>query len=179
MLAAWALILPLALDTFAVSATLGMQGLSRGDRARITALFTTFEGGMPVVGVLAGASLGRVLGGWAAWIAVAVLAGAGLLMLLGGEGDEDRVRRLARSRGPIQLALGLSISLDELAIGFTLGLLRLPLWAACLAIALQAALVTQLGLRLGRRVGEGLRENAERVAGAALVFLAVLLAVLR
>jgi putative Mn2+ efflux pump MntP len=46
------------------------------------------------------------------------------------------------------LLLGLSISLDELAIGFSLGLLRLPAAPVIALIALQALIVTQLGLRL-------------------------------
>ena len=179
MLAAWLLILPLALDTFAVSAALGLQGLERADRVRVTALFTAFEGGMPVIGALGGGFAGHAVGGAAHWLAVAVLAVAGLLMLIGRDDDEARATRLLREGGLSQLALGLSISLDELAIGFTIGLLRLPLWAACLAIAVQAALATQLGLRLGSRLGEELRENAERVAGVALVALAALFVVLR
>lgn len=49
----------------------------------------------------------------------------GLYTLFGSEeGEEDA--GLARMRGPAALLLGLSISLDELAIGFTLGVLRLP-----------------------------------------------------
>ena len=179
MLTAWVLILPLALDTFAVAAALGLQRLASRDRLRVTLLFTAFEGGMPLVGAVLGAALGRVVGGAAQWVAVAVLAGAGLLMLLSRDGDEDRLGRLARARGPLLLALGLSVSLDELAIGFSLGLLRLPLLVACLAIAAQAAIATQLGLRLGGRVGEGLRENAERAAGVALIVLAIVLLILR
>jgi putative Mn2+ efflux pump MntP len=179
LLAAWALVLPLALDTFAVSAALGLQPVGPAARARITVVFSAFEGGMPLIGALAGGALGRAAGGWAHWIALVVLAGAGLMMLLARDGDEARLARLAQARGPLLLALGLSISLDELAIGFTLGLLKLPLVAACVVIAVQAAVATQIGLRLGRRVGEELRENAERVAGVALIALAVLFAFLR
>lgn len=179
MLGAWVLILPLAADTFAVSAALGIRGISSRERARVTVLFTAFEGGMPLLGALGGGYLGARAGGWAHWLAVAILAGAGLLMLLERGEEEGRAERLARSRGPAQLALGLSISLDELAIGFTLGLLRLPLPAVCLAIAAQAALATQLGLRLGGRLSERLRENAERAAGVALLGLAVLFVFVR
>ena len=179
MLGAWALILPLAADTFAVSAALGMGGLGARDRARVTLLFTAFEGGMPVLGALGGGYLGTAAGGWAHWLAVAILGAAGLLMLFERGDDEGRAERLARSRGPAQLALGLSISMDELAIGFTLGLLRLPLLAACVAIAVQAAVATQVGLRLGGRLSERLRENAERAAGLALLGLAILFVFVR
>jgi len=66
--------------------------------------------------------------------------------------------------------LGLSISLDELAIGFGLGLLHLPTLAALGLIGrAQAFLVAQLGLRLGRRVGETVREGAETLAGVGLI----------
>jgi putative Mn2+ efflux pump MntP len=43
------------------------------------------------------------------------------------------------------LPIGLTVSLDELAIGFALGLSRVPVVAAVLLIAGQAFLVSQLG----------------------------------
>jgi putative Mn2+ efflux pump MntP len=50
------------------------------------------------------------------------------------------------------LGLGASISLDELAIGFSLGLARLPTVPVIIAIAVQAFLAAQLGLLLGTLV---------------------------
>jgi putative Mn2+ efflux pump MntP len=65
----------------------------------------------------------------------------------------------------------MSISLDELAIGFTLGLIHLPAVPVIIAIAVQTFVVASLGMRLGARVGEELRENAERLASRALIGL--------
>lgn len=62
----------------------------------------------------------------------------------------------------------MSISLDELAIGFNLGLAGSPNLPVIIVIAVQAFLAVQLGLALGTRVGERLRENAERLAALAL-----------
>ena len=73
------------------------------------------------------------------------------------------------------VVLGASISLDELAIGFGAGLLRLQIPALVIAVAAQAFIVTQIGIRLGDRVGERLREGAENVAGLALIALGVIL----
>jgi manganese efflux pump family protein len=42
-------------------------------------------------------------------------------------------------------------------------------------IALQAFIAAQLGLRLGSRLSERLREGAERLAGAALTGLGIVL----
>jgi putative Mn2+ efflux pump MntP len=68
-----------------------------------------------------------------------------------------------------------SISLDELAIGFSAGLLRLPIVAVVIAIASQAFIVTQIGVRLGDRAGGWMPEPTERLAGLALIGLGVIL----
>ncbi len=171
-----ALILPLSLDTFAVAASLGVAGLSGGERLRLGALFAVFEGGMPLVGLLVGAGLGRLVGGVADYLAIAALLGLGLYMLRSDdEAEERRVTMFARARGVAMLGLGLSVSLDELAIGFTIGLLRVPLVPAVVLIAAQAFVVSQLGFALGGRLAERVRENAERLAAAVLILLAALL----
>jgi manganese efflux pump family protein len=171
-----ALVLPLGLDTFAVAAALGIVGVSPPRRLRITLLFTAFEAGMPLIGLAVGAPLGHAIGGAADYIAIGVLLAFGLYTLLGSEqNEEQRVGQLTEMRGLGALLLGVSISLDELAIGFTLGLLRLPAGLVIVLIALQTVIVTQLGLRLGNRLSESLREGAERLAGAALTALGMVL----
>ena len=169
-----ALVLPLGLDTFAVAAAIGMLGAGEARRLRLSLLFSSFEAAMPLIGVALGAPLGRAIGGAADYVAIGVLLAFGLYTLLSSEEREDeRLAELAQVRGPGALLLGISISLDELAIGFTLGLLRLPIAPVIALIALQAFIVTQLGLRLGNRLSAHLREAAERLAGAALTALAI------
>jgi manganese efflux pump family protein len=169
-------VLPLGLDTLAVSAALGMIGLAPAHGVRISALFTAFEAGMPLLGLALGAPLGHAIGKAADYLAIAVLLAFGLYTLLSREPhDEQRLAELAQPRGLRALALGLSISLDELAIGFTLGLLRLPAGLVIAVIAVQTFAVTQLGLRLGSRISARLREAAEVLAGLALTALGVVL----
>jgi len=97
------------------------------------------------------------------------------MLLHEDEAEGEQVAQLAQGRGFALLALGLSISLDELAIGFSIGLLHLSLWLAIVLIGAQAFLFAQLGMRLGARLNETLRERAEQVAGIALLGLALLL----
>lgn len=170
------LVVPLGFDTFAVSAAIGLGGATKRERLRLGLLFSAFEMAMPLAGLLAGRALGGAIGGAADYAAIALLAGLGVWMLAGDEdASAERVARLSRGRGLGLLALGLSVSLDELAMGFTIGLLRLPVWVAIALIGAQAFLFAQLGLRLGQRVGEALRERAEQAAGIALLGLAILL----
>jgi manganese efflux pump family protein len=165
-----ALVLPLAADTFAVSAALGMLRLAPRRRVALSLTFAVFEGGMPVVGLALGAFLGRLIGSLADYVAIAALIGLGAYLLVQGEADEGaRLERLARSNGIAILGAGVAVSLDELAIGFTLGLLGVPIVAALILIAVQAFAISQLGFAIGARVSESIREGAERFAGIALI----------
>ena len=93
------------------------------------------------------------------------------------EGEEDKAARITTSRGLALVGLGISISLDELAIGFSIGLSGLPVIAVIVAIALQAFIAAQLGLATGAKIAERWRERAERLAGIALILLGVYLVV--
>ena len=170
-----ALVLPLSLDTFAVSAALGVGGLDRRQRLRLSLVLALFEGGMPVVGVLLGAAVAEALGSWADLAAAALLTALGLWMVFHDDGGEGS---LARAGAFGLLSAGLSVSVDELAIGFAVGLLRLPLAWVTVLIAGQAFVVSQLGLRLGNAAGSRLREWAERAAGLTLIAIGLTLLVL-
>ena len=174
MLRALLLIVPLGLDTFAVAAAIGMAGLPHRDRLRVSLIFAGFEMVMPVIGFVIGRALGGAVGHVAEYLAIAVLIAVGASMLRSSDDDESQaVETAARVHGVAVIGLGLSISMDELAIGFTLGLLGLPIAAVIILIGLQAFIAAQLGHRLGARLGERVVENAERLAGIVLVVLGV------
>jgi manganese efflux pump family protein len=171
-------VLPLGLDTFAVAAALGMRGLPSRQRLRVSLLMSGFEMAMPIVGLLLGHALGRLVGGAADYLAIAVLALLGLWMIVHEDDDEgSKVAELAQGSAFVLFVLGISISLDELAIGFTIGLLHLSVWLAIVLIGVQAFLFAQIGMRLGARLNETLRERAGQLAGLALIGLAILLGV--
>jgi putative Mn2+ efflux pump MntP len=172
------LVLPLALDTFAVAAAIGMAGLPHRERLRISLIVAGFEMLTPLVGFAAGRALGGAIGHIADYLAIAVLIGVGASMLRSSEQDEAHAVKAASGvHGLAVIGLGLSISLDELAIGFTIGLLGLPILVIVILIGLQAFIAAQLGHRLGARLGERVAEGAEKLAGSALVALGAALLV--
>jgi putative Mn2+ efflux pump MntP len=65
--------------------------------------------------------------------------------------------------------------MDELAVGFSMGTLGLPIIPAVIVIASQAFVLTFAGTALGNRIGERLTERAELVAGCVLCGLALVL----
>jgi putative Mn2+ efflux pump MntP len=174
-----AFVLPLGLDSFAVAAAIGAAQLtSAWQRLRISLIFVIFESGMPLIGLALGSALTRGIGVVADYLAAAAVIGIGLWMLLSDD-EDDKAARIITSRGLALLGLGISISLDELAIGFSIGLTRLPVIIVIIALAAQAFLAAQLGLATGARIAERWRERAERLAGIALILLGIYLVVER
>ncbi|HKC74671.1 MAG TPA: manganese efflux pump [Chloroflexota bacterium] len=180
------LILALGLDTFALSTTLGIAPLSRRARLRLALTFAAAEGLMPAVGLLIGRPLGEAVGRWDVYAAAALLLVTGLWMLREGLAEDDgrssgderaQALRLASAQGLSLVGLALSVSLDELAVGFSFGILRIALLPALVAIALQALLLSLCGLWLGRRVGRALGERAEMLSGVVLCLLGIALGV--
>jgi manganese efflux pump family protein len=168
-----AFVLPLGLDSFAVAAAIGASQLTTPrQRLRISLVFVIFEGGMPLIGLGLGTALARGIGHIADYLAAAAVIAIGAWMLFAGDqDDEEKASRIVASRGLALLALGISISLDELAIGFSIGLAHLPVTAVIVAIAVQAFVAAQLGLAIGTKISDSWRERAEQVAGGALVLL--------
>jgi manganese efflux pump family protein len=171
-------VVPLGLDTFAVSAALGIAGLPKEQRLKVSLLMSGFETAMPLVGVLVGHGLAQAIGGTADYLAATFLIGLGAFMLVArDEREAGTVSALVGNRGLALAGLGIGISLDELAMGFSIGLLHLSLPAAVILIGAQAFLLAQLGLRLGARLGEAARERVETLAALALLGLGVLVLV--
>ncbi|MGI8545765.1 MAG: manganese efflux pump MntP [Gemmatimonadaceae bacterium] len=177
MIATIALFLSLGLDTLAVALGLGVGGLPRDRWIRVGLTFALFEGAMPVVGLLIGQHVSGVLGEAAAYAAGTLLLALGGWEIREALTDDDvnaRTEEAARHDRSILLT-GLSVSLDELAVGFALGAVGVALGPALLYIALQAFALTFFGLWLGTRVGAKLGERAELTAGIVLALLGIAL----
>jgi putative Mn2+ efflux pump MntP len=180
-------VFPLGIDTFAIAAVVGGSSRLTGwVRWRISVIFVVCEGGMPLVGLALGASLGHVIGSMADYLSGGLLfALAGYLWWAERDDDDDddddgevaKARSLCSARGLALLGIALSISVDELAIGFSLGLgthegsgLIGPTVIVA-AIAIQTLIVSQLGLLLGSRISDRLRERIEKLTSPGLACL--------
>src|SRR6476469_2150583 len=120
MIATLLLFLSLGLDTLAVALGLGLGGLPRARWLRVGVVFALFEGGMPVVGLLLGDQLSAAVGDLAAYGAALLLVGVGLLAIREAlSADEDDELETERVEGRRLLLTGLTVSLDELAVGFS------------------------------------------------------------
>jgi manganese efflux pump family protein len=126
-------------------------------------------------------------------LVVPVIVGViGVVMLDEAFNDDDdddeaeKARALVAARGRAIIALGLSISIDELIVGFTIGYSQYFTTAQAIsAIVVQSFLALMAGLYFGRKVRDGkIRISMERVttgtkviAGGILVALSAVLLV--
>lgn len=179
--------LPLGLDTFALSTVLGVTPMPRRTRIRLALTFCAAEGLMPAVGLLLGLPLGNALGSASDYLAGALICALGVWMFVKERGEDDddgklasdepdqdeakKVVRAVNTTGWALLGLALSVSLDELAVGFSFGVLGFPLVPAVIVIAAQALLLSLTGQWIGRRAGERWGERAESLVGPALFLL--------
>jgi putative Mn2+ efflux pump MntP len=173
MLTTILLFISLGLDNLAFAVGLGLAGLPRTRWLRVGVTFALFEGLMPLVGLLIGQTVSSTLGALAEYTAAIILIAIGGLAVREalGEDDDDAVPALTAVEGPRLFWTGFTISLDELAVGFSLGVLNVAIGLALAYIAVQALAMTFLGLALGRRLGARLGSRAELASGLVLLLL--------
>jgi manganese efflux pump family protein len=163
-------------NNFAVALALGALGQTTR-RVRITAVFGAFEFLIPLIGLLIGRGAAVILAGAGRWIGAALLAGLALWTLrsAAGGGDPERLaRRVTTYRGLAALAAGLSI--DNLLVGFALGLGSTAPLVLAGVIAAFAVGFTLIGLQLGSAGRRHLERPAQWAAGIILLVLALAVA---
>jgi len=168
--------LGLAMDAFAVAIATGivLGTVSPRQTFRLAWHFGLFQFLMPVVGWMAGLSVERFLSAYDHWLAFGLLAGLGGKMIyeaLKGEGREEAGRD--PTRGVSLVVLSVATSVDALAVGLSLGVLRVGIWYPAVVIGIVACSLTAAGLHLGRRIGETAGRRMEVVGGAILVGIGV------
>lgn len=167
-------VLPLGLDVLSVSTALGALGLTGWARWRVSLVLASCQVGAMLTGLLLGTELAEAIGGPAGYVGAGVLIVLGTYLLLDRDTSEaERVRKRMSEDVFGLIGLGISISPDELAAGFGLGLAHIPIAAGFVAIAIQGVVASQLGLFLGARLGERFREAAGRLTAIGLLLIGV------
>ena len=167
----------LAMDCFAVA--LGMScghgKLSGGQTFRLALSFALFQFAMPIIGWFAGENLLRYIEGFDHWIAF------GLLALVGGKmiresfrvqkGDEEPPAD--RTRGLSIVVLSVATSIDALAVGLSLAVLRTNILYPAAVIGIICFVLTVAGSKLGPVVGRIAGKRAELAGGLILVAIGI------
>ncbi len=163
--------LGLAMDAFAVALAAGASGRARGARAafRLSFHFGLFQFLMPVLGWLGGSLVASRIASIDHWIAFGLLAYIGGRMVKSGRGAPEESKPDDPSKGMSLIMLSVATSIDALAVGLSIGMLRVSVWYPAIVIGIVAAAMTLAGIRLGRRLGLRFGQRMEVVGGLVLV----------
>jgi len=162
--------LSMAMDAFAVSLCSGVKiGFSARPVFRLAFHFGLFQALMPVLGWFFGSTLEPLVRDYDHWAAFALLAFVGFRMIRSGLNGKEEENKQDPSRGWMMVMLSLAVSIDALAVGFSLGLLGVTIWMPALVIGLVTGMLSLVGLRVGLRFGKQWGKPMEALGGLALI----------
>lgn len=160
-------------NNFATALALGAIGQQKR-LWRILSVFAVFEFGVPLIGLWLGQNASGVLVNASSWLGPLLLATLGILTLVESTRDTHDQEKLAAKvtswRGLVFLSAALS--LDNLVVGFSLGLRGVPPLALATTIMICSVVFAWIGLELGGRGRRNYETAAEVMSGLLLLALA-------
>ena len=169
--------LAVGLGNFGASVSIGLAGVETATRIRVGVVFGIFEAGMPLVGLLVGHSLAHTLGNASRYAGGTLLIAMGAWQLFQtARGGSKGVSSLPTTTRRLLLT-AFALSLDNLAVGFSLGVQRTSVVDAVVVFAVVSVSLSLLGLELGRRLAAVVEYGSQYLAGIVLVAIGILIAV--
>lgn len=162
----------LSLDNFRVSIALGTVpfGLKRAVQVALT--FGLWDAVMPLIGLLIGRGIGESFGDIADIVGAVALGAYGLYLVISS----------LRHPEPEQLdhpwalfGIPLTLSLDNLLAGASLGILGLSPWFSAGIFGVTTAVMSLVGLQLGRVAARLIRIRSDLLSGITLIIAAIAL----
>ena len=169
-----AIAVALAMDAFAVSIATGvnLKNVDSRQLFRLSWHFGLFQAFMPIIGWSAGLTIRSYIEHYDHWIAFGLLAFVGGHMIKEAFQDSKAEKPIKDyTKGMTLVILSVATSIDALAVGFGLSLLKISIWMPALIIGIVAGTFTLIGMRIGERIGAAKRLSlyAETIGGVVLI----------
>ncbi len=161
----------LAMDAFAVSLGVGTGGRAKDFRAkfRLAFHFGFFQFFMTVVGWLLGSTVAVFINGIDHWVALALLSYVGVNMLHSGFSSRKETYSSDPSRGKTLMMLCIATSIDALAVGISLAMIRAEVMLPSAIIGVVCLILSAIGLAAGSKLGEKFGKRMEILGGLILI----------
>jgi manganese efflux pump family protein len=168
--------LAVGLDNFAAAIGIGLAGVDARTRLRVAVVFGVFEAAMPIVGLVVGHGVEHFLGRSTRYVGGALLVAVGLWILLEARhADQHRDTPQAEPQPMARLVLtAIGLSIDNLVVGFGLGVTKPPLALALVVFAVVSVGLSLAGLEVGRRLGARLQRQSDAIAAVVLIAVGIL-----
>jgi len=147
-------------------------------RWRVVVVFAIFEFTIPLVGLWLGKQASQSVTGYVSWLGPAILGLLGVWIVFSALRSKDDAQTLAQKvtswRGLIALSAALSI--DNLIVGFSLGLGKIDPLSLALTIGGFAIVFAYLGMQIGNRAQAHHRRMTKIGTGIMLIALGMAVA---
>jgi len=181
-----ALSIALGTDAFSMALGIGTTGIRIRRVLEISLVVSIFHVFMPLIGLLIGAFLGKVVGHVATVVGALIVIFIGVQMLwesfkpqlikLGlasGKGAGDTAKmQVATGFWALSMLAG-SVSMDALSVGFSLGTFKANLGTTVLVMGIVSGVMTAAGFLFGRQLGSWLGSKAQALGGIVLLIIGV------
>lgn len=164
----------LAMDCFAVSFSSGAtnKGLALKNILLIALFFGLFQGGMPLIGWIAGETLVGKIAHFDHWIAF------GILFFIGGKMIYEALKP-HESEKPVNILklstlviLSLATSIDALAVGFSFAMLGdVSIWVSVTYIAVISFILSIVGCYGGKKLSQYIKPSFAEIAGGVILII--------
>jgi putative Mn2+ efflux pump MntP len=160
----------LAMDAFAVSLGIGTTGCANAPRPvfRLSFHMGLFQGLMTFLGWLAGSSVAHLIASVDHWVVMVLLAFVGARMIRSGLDPEEKKLWRDPSRGGSLLVICIATSIDAMAVGLSLAMLKTEVINPCLVIGVITLCLSLVGLLAGNQLGERFGKRMEIIGGLIL-----------
>jgi manganese efflux pump family protein len=165
----------LAMDAVAVAIAtgLGLPAITRRHVFRLGFHFGLFQFLMPVLGWVLGRQMAGSIKGCDHWVAFALLSFIGVKMLREARAGKDSAIAVDPTRGWTLVVLSVATSIDALAVGVSMAILRVPVWFPAVVIGVITATLTALGITFASRLGRRCGAWAGMAGGVVLILIGV------
>ncbi|MHC4942585.1 MAG: manganese efflux pump MntP [Planctomycetota bacterium] len=163
----------LAMDAFAVSLAAAASGHANGPRPvfRLSFHFGLFQFMMPVIGWFVGVHIAFLIESVDHWVAFGLLAYVGIKMIRSGLSSVTKAHRNDPSRGWTLVMLSVATSIDALAVGLSLAVLKINIWYPSVIIGLITSFLALIAIRIGNRLGQAFGKRMEVIGGGILILI--------
>lgn len=163
----------LAMDAFAVSLGIGTccQVPSLRGKLRLTAHFGIFQSGMTTLGWVVGETVVNFVQNYDHWVAALLLGYVGINLIRSGLKGDGNAFEQDPSTGRTMVMLSFATSIDAFAVGLSIVMMGIPIFASIIAIGLVAFLLSMVGITAGARLGETFGKKMEVLGGLILLII--------
>lgn len=167
--------LGLSMDAFAVSVTSGctIHRLRARHALRIALFFGFFQAVMPVIGWSLGLGFRGLISGVDHWVAFGLLSAIGAKMIYESTKLDAAEKRSDPLNIYVLIVLSIATSIDALAVGLSLSVLRVPIISPAVVIGLVTFSVCLAGVYIGDRIGHFFEKRIELAGGLILIGIGV------